>query len=122
MAKVLIVDDEQALCESLAEFLSSNGNETETAYDGREAVDKLPVFRPQIVLLDIRMPGMNGLEALAHIKAFDPNIRIIMVTAVHEEDVAQMAVREGANEYITKPVDLEHLQTMVAFQEIEALG
>ncbi|MBI2882163.1 MAG: response regulator, partial [Candidatus Tectomicrobia bacterium] len=81
MARILIVDDEPDLCRDLKSFLTSKGHEVEAALGGEEGLEKLKSWRPHVVLLDIRMPGVNGLEALPRMKAVDPNVRIIMVTA-----------------------------------------
>ena len=122
MARILIVDDEDMVCEDLKTFLTAKEHEVEVAYNGEEGLTKLKAFRPHLVLLDIRMPGVSGLEALPRMKTADPNVRIIMLTAVHDADVARMAVREGADDYITKPVDLDHLQTCIMINYIQAVG
>ena len=87
---VLIVDDEEMVCEDLKTFLTAKEHEVEVAYNGEEGLTKLKAFRPHLVLLDIRMPGVSGLEALPRMKTADPNVRIIMLTAVHDADVARM--------------------------------
>lgn len=122
MARILIVDDEPDLCRDLKSFLTSKGHEVEAALGGEEGLEKLKSWRPHVVLLDIRMPGVNGLEALPRMKAVDPNVRIIMVTAIHEEEVAKMSVRAGADDYITKPIDLAYLHTNILVQYIYEVG
>ena len=110
MTKILVVDDEQAICELLFEFLTMKGYEAITATSGEEALAKVKAERPQVVILDIKMPGMGGLEVLKEVKAFDSNIAVIMATAVMDEDVGQEAMRRGADDYITKPLNLNYLE------------
>jgi len=113
MGKILVVDDEIEACNALKEFLEGKGYEVYTAHDGKTALDKLRELRPQLVLLDMIMPGMHGIEVLHEIKKIDPRIGVIMVTVVTDEEQAKKALRLGAYDYITKPVDLTHLETVV---------
>ena len=110
MAKVLVVDDEPEAVELLVEFLSSKGYEVLTATSGEEALRRVREDRPHLVLLDIRMPKMSGLEVLKRIREIDPEMGIIMVTAVNEEDVGRQALELGAFDYIVKPLDLKYLE------------
>lgn len=110
MAKVLVVDDEPEAVELLVEFLSSKGYEVLTATSGEEALRRVKEDRPHLVLLDIRMPKMSGLEVLKRIREIDPEMGIIMVTAVNEEDVGRQALELGAFDYIVKPLDLKYLE------------
>jgi two-component system response regulator AtoC len=110
MAKVLVVDDEPEAVELLVEFLSSKGYEILTATSGEEALRRVREDRPHLVLLDIRMPKMNGIEVLKRIREIDPEMGIIMVTAVNEEDVGRQALELGAFDYIVKPLDLKYLE------------
>ncbi|MGH7380270.1 MAG: response regulator, partial [Candidatus Methylomirabilales bacterium] len=96
--------------ELLVEFLSSKGYEILTATSGEEALRRVKEDRPHLVLLDIRMPKMNGLEVLKRIREIDPEMGIIMVTAVNEEDVGRQALELGAFDYIVKPLDLKYLE------------
>ena len=122
MAKILVIDDEESTRKGLETFLTANGHEVETANGGETGLEKVKAFRPHIVLLDIRMPGMSGLEVLPLLKGADPTVRIIMLTAIHQEEIARMAVEHGAIDYITKPVDLDHLKTVIMVAGIEATG
>ena len=110
MAKVLVVDDEPAAVELLVEFLSSKGYEVLTATNGEEALQRVKEDRPHLVLLDIRMPKMDGMEVLRRIREIDPEMGVIMVTAVNEEDVGRKALEMGAFDYIVKPLDLKYLE------------
>ena len=110
MAKVLVVDDEPEAVELLVEFLSSKGYEVLTAADGEEALRRVREDRPHLVLLDIRMPKMSGLDVLRRIREIDAEMGVIMVTAVNEEDVGRQALELGAFDYIVKPLDLKYLE------------
>ncbi|MGH7394881.1 MAG: response regulator [Candidatus Methylomirabilales bacterium] len=110
MAKVLVVDDEPAAVELLVEFLSSKGYEVLTATSGEEALRRVKEDRPHLVLLDVRMPKMDGMEVLRRIREIDTEMGVIMVTAVNEEDVGREALELGAFDYIVKPLDLKYLE------------
>ena len=113
MGKILVVDDEIEACNALKEFLDVKGYEVYTAQDGKIALDRVRELRPQLVLLDMIMPGMHGIEVLQEIKKIDPKIGVIMVTVVTDEAQAKKAIQLGAYDYITKPVDLNYLDTVV---------
>ena len=110
MARVLVVDDEPDSVELLQEFLTGKGYEIVTASNGEEALRKLKEERPHLVLLDVRMPDMNGLDVLRKIREFDQEVGVIMVTAVNEEDTGRQALKLGAFDYIVKPLNLEYLE------------
>jgi DNA-binding response OmpR family regulator len=110
MARVLVVDDEPDSVELLQEFLTSKGYEVITASNGEEALRKIKEERPHLVLLDVRMPGMNGLDVLRKVREFDQEVGVIMVTAVNEEDTGREALKLGAFDYIVKPLNLEYLE------------
>lgn len=106
---ILIVDDEKDVCEMLERYLKSKGYETNSANDGREALEKVKTFKPQVVLLDIRMPNMSGIECLKNIKRDYPDTEVIMATAIKDMEPAISCMKEGAYGYQTKPIDLENL-------------
>jgi DNA-binding response OmpR family regulator len=116
MAKVLVVDDEPEAVELLVEFLSSKGYEVLTAGGGEEALQRVKADRPHLVLLDIRMPKMNGIEVLQRIREIDPEMGVIMVTAVNEEEMGRKALELGAFDYIVKPLDLKYLERSVWYK------
>jgi len=122
MAKILVVDDENVICDVLKEFLTLKGHEVHTALNGRTAIAKVKTERPHIVLLDILMPGMRGLKVLQEIKRLDPRIAVIMITGVMNKDVAKTAISLGAYDYITKPVDFEYLETVLIAKILDLLG
>jgi len=109
-SKVLVVDDERFVCKELRKFLEGKGYDVVEAYSGDEALEVYRQERPDVVLLDIRMPGKDGLETLKELKDLDPEASVIMVTAVNEEEPARQAMSEGAFEYIIKPIDRDYLE------------
>lgn len=110
MNRLLIVDDEIEICEFLKSFFEDRSFKVATAGDGAQALDQLTHFHPEVVLLDIQMPGMDGLKTLKKIKEMYPKVRVIMVTAVETEMKIEEAMRLGADNYITKPLSLEYLE------------
>jgi DNA-binding response OmpR family regulator len=110
MARVLVVDDEPDAVELLQEFLTTKGYEVVTASNGEEALRKVKEERPHLMLLDVRLPGMNGMEVLRRVREFDQEVGIIMVTAVNEEETGREALKLGAFDYIVKPLNFEYLE------------
>jgi len=113
MPRILVVDDEPDAVEILSEFLTPKGYEVIVASNGEEGICKAKAERPHLVLLDVRMPSMSGLEVLRRIREFDHEVGVIMVTAVHEEETGRQALALGAFDYITKPLDLKYLERVV---------
>ena len=122
MARILIVDDEAEVLDFLAEELRDRDYEVETALTGEEAIEKIKASRPHLMLLDITMPGMNGIETLKKAKEIDPRLAVVMVTAVAEEDIARDAMKMGAHDYIRKPVDLNYLNLVVMTKIVDLTG
>ena len=110
MARVLVVDDEPDARELLSEFLTAKGYAVLTASNGEEALRKLKEDRPHLILLDIRMPKMDGLETLRRVREIDHEVGVIMVTAVNEEETGRQALKLGAFDYITKPMNFQYLE------------
>jgi two-component system, OmpR family, KDP operon response regulator KdpE len=106
--RILVVDDEPQIRRIMRTSLTGAGYEVDDAKTGEEALDKLRVFRPDLVLLDINMPGMGGLETCKEIRA-DPNVAIIMLT-VHNTEAAKVeALDAGADDFVTKPFSTPEL-------------
>jgi CheY-like chemotaxis protein len=110
MARVLVVDDEPDAVELLQEFLAGKGYEVVTAANGEEALQRVKEDRPHLILLDVRMPGMSGLEVLRQVRRIDQEVGVIMVTAVNEEETGRQALALGAFDYVVKPLDLTYLE------------
>lgn len=108
--KLLIVDDEVEICEFLKSFFEDRDFKVATATSGTQALLKVEEFKPHVMLLDIQMPGMDGLQALKKVKEQFPLTKVIMVTAVETQDKIEEAMRCGADNYITKPLSLEYLE------------
>jgi DNA-binding response OmpR family regulator len=122
MQRILVVDDEIAIRNLLKEFLSRKGYDVYTASDGKTAIAKVKEIRPHIVLLDIMMPGMGGLETLKEIRKVDPMVGVIIVTAIFDEELGKRAIELGAYDYITKPVNFDYLETVLMVKMIDVLG
>ncbi len=110
MPRVLVVDDEPDFVELLREFLTAKGYDVSSAQNGEEALRKVKEERPHLILLDVRMPKMNGLEVLRQVREIDHEVGVIMVTAVSDEETGRQALKLGAFDYITKPLDLKYLE------------
>ena len=106
---ILVVDDEIPICELLDEFLSQLGHEVFTANSGEEAILRFQECRPNAVFLDIRMPGISGIEVIRKIRDIDNEPPIVMLSGFGEFSIIQEAYRTGANYYLQKPIELDHI-------------
>jgi len=113
MITLLVVDDEKGLAETVRNFFRNRGFTIEAVNSGEEALDSIKKKRPDIVLLDIRMKGINGLDTLEKIKKIDNSIKVIMVTVMDEKAIIDKARELGADEYITKPFMMDYLEEVV---------
>jgi DNA-binding response OmpR family regulator len=113
MVKLLIVDDDLPTCDFLNRYLGKRDYGVFTANDGESALSIVKEKQPNIVLLDIRMPGLSGITVLQKIKDIDNKIKVIMMTAVKDEEMVKLAMEYGASDYITKPFSLEYLEAEV---------
>jgi DNA-binding NtrC family response regulator len=112
-SKILIVDDEPFNLDLLEQELADLGYASERAGDGRQALEKIDKLNPDLVLLDYRMPDMNGIDVLREIRQRKKDLPVIMITAYGTIDVAVEAVKAGADDFVTKPFDSEHLAVVV---------
>ena len=112
-AKILIVDDELIMRESLAGWLQRDGHTIDTAPSGEEALEKLKGARFDIMLVDIKMEGMSGLDVLQHVKENDPDVAIVMITAYGSIPTAIEAMKNGAYDYMLKPFDPNELGVLI---------
>ena len=110
MKKLLVVDDETEICDFLKAFFEERDFQVSTATSGEEAIRAVEKEKPHVVLLDIHMPGMDGMSVLRELKSRHPNLKVIMVTAIETRDRIEDAIRLGADNYITKPLSLEYLE------------
>ncbi|MGD8649362.1 MAG: sigma-54 dependent transcriptional regulator [Desulfobacterales bacterium] len=111
--KILIVDDELILRESLAGWLQRDGHTVDTASSGEEALEKLKEARFDIMLVDIKMEGISGLDVLQHVKENDPDVAIVMITAYGSIPTAIEAMKNGAYDYMLKPFDPNELGVLI---------
>ncbi len=111
--RILIVDDEANAREALDELLRDEGYRTATAADGREALDAIPGFRPEVILTDLKMPRVDGLELLERGRELAPHAAFVVMTAFGSIDTAVAAIRRGAENYLTKPLDFDALLALV---------
>ena len=111
-ASILICDDETGVRESLKLIL---GSEYDLSYvsHGKDAVEYVKKHNPDLAILDIKMPHLNGLDALRAIKRVKPRVRILMITGYESSDVASQAINLGADDYLTKPFDRERVRSKV---------
>ncbi|MBM4439506.1 MAG: response regulator [Candidatus Rokubacteria bacterium] len=108
LARVLVVDDDPDVAELLQDVLLEENYEVRTAENGRIGLDLFDAWRPHVVLLDLRMPGMSGAEVFQRIRTMQPTTAVIFVTGADDEALARQLLREGAADYVRKPIDLEY--------------
>ncbi len=118
--KILVVDDEQNMRVALFEALSRNGHEVAVAENGRMALEMIARQPPELVITDIKMPGMDGLELLRQIKALRPELPVVIMTGFATVDTAVEAMKQGAFDYLLKPFPVEVIEETVA--RVFALG
>ena len=112
--RILIIDDEPSQLELLRIFLSRKGYAVKCASTAAEGIEADKLFRPDVIILDVRLPDMDGLDVLQVLKKSNPKTNAIVITAYHDMETTVKAMKLGAYEYITKPIDLEELETAVA--------
>jgi len=112
-ARILIVDDEANARTALVELLRDDGYVVELAGDGLEALDKAAELAPDLVLTDLKMPGMSGLELLARLREGDPDLPVVVMTAFGEVENAVSAMRSGASDYLVKPLNVTELGAVI---------
>lgn len=116
MEKILVVDDDEELRHYLAELLKGKGYESHSASNGQEALEKASVAYFDVVLLDVMMPGMNGMDALSEFRRTSPKSKIIMITGFGTTENAVEALKKGASDYVTKPFKTDEL--LVAIRRV----
>ncbi|HEY6005794.1 MAG TPA: sigma-54 dependent transcriptional regulator, partial [Anaeromyxobacter sp.] len=111
--RILVVDDEEIVRESLGGWLEKDGYAVERCPDGPSALEKIKAERWSILVVDLKMPGMNGLEVLEAAKRLQPELAVVMMTAYATVDTAVAAMKAGAYDYLVKPFDPEELSLMM---------
>lgn len=112
--RVLVIDDEQKFGCLVAGFLMGRGYQAKMASSAEEALATLEDFEPEIVLLDVRMPGLSGLELLKRLRDKPEPPRVIMITALDTSDVIDEAMDNGAEGFLCKPIDLGQLSKLLS--------
>ncbi len=110
---ILVVDDEDALRTVLSSELTSEGYDVRSAADGDEAIEVLKREKVDLILLDIKMPRMNGFEVLRHVKKTRPRTKVVMLTAFADLKNAIESKKLGAEDFVSKPYDLVDLLTTI---------
>jgi CheY-like chemotaxis protein len=110
--RVLVVDDEQNLRFTLVEVLRDEGYAVSSAADGQGAVDLCEQEHFDVILMDVRMPGLNGVEAFRRIRRHQQDVRVIMMSGYSVDELREAAVREGAT-FVSKPLDIEQIMQLV---------
>ncbi len=111
--KVLLVDDEEEFVSTLAERLSLRGVQVRAANSGKEALDKIEEDPPRVVVLDLMMPGLSGLDVLERIKHDHPSIDVILLTGMASAKESEEGMRLGAFAYLMKPLSIEKLMEKI---------
>lgn len=121
-SKILIVDDEKDMCWTLSKFLEKQGYATIAVQDGEAAIQKVITESLKLVLLDIQMPGKDGLKVLEEIRRFEKDLPVVLITGYGSPEVAAKAIQLGANDYLSKPFDNKTLLEMVRKNESFTAG
>ena len=114
LGRILVVDDEAPVREVLAEYFATEGYTVETAGSGVEALTAVRDGHADLVLLDVRMPGLDGVQVLRRIRELDGHVPVIMVTANEDVTLAKETLKLGAFDYVAKPFDFDYLDRAVA--------
>jgi CheY-like chemotaxis protein len=114
LGRVLVVDDDPNVGDMLQDLLVDLGYVVKHALDGTEALRLVPVFKPDVVLLDLQLPGMSGVEVLDRLRRDHPTVPVIIVTGNDDVEVARRTLRGGAFDYLSKPFTVDVLARVVA--------
>ncbi len=110
---ILVVDDEKIVLEVFRKILEKKEYTVLTVNNGKTALEQVEEKRPNLVILDLKMVGMNGIEVLRQIKRIDRNIEVIIITGYGAMKTARIAMRLGAYDYITKPIDINYIKALI---------
>lgn len=113
MPKVLLVDDAAFMRMRCAKLLTENGYSVDEAENGQEAVEKYQAIKPDLVLMDITMPVMDGLTAVTEIRKIDPDAKIVMCSALGQQNTVMSAIKAGAKDFIVKPYQPEKILSTI---------
>lgn len=113
MSRILIVDDEESICWGLEQLLGDAGHQVRVASSAEDALAAVATERPDLIVLDVRLPGMDGLTAMSRLQQLTGGVPIVLITAFGNLETAVAAVRNGAFDYLTKPFDLEQAAAVI---------
>jgi DNA-binding response OmpR family regulator len=113
LGEIMLVDDDAKLRRILQDFLELKGFSVKSAASGEEALGLLQNMLPSAIVLDMKMPGMDGLMTLKHIRLIHPNLPVVFATQLDEEQAVEEAMELGAHDYLVKPFNLEHLEAVL---------
>ena len=113
MAKILVIDDDRSICETLELYLTEEGHEVITAATGTEGLNKFVENSPDVIILDIRLPDVDGFTVLEDLREDDENVKVIMITAHHDMESTINAMKSGAFDYIHKPINVDELDMAI---------
>lgn len=119
-SRIVIVDDDPNVLEIIEQFLARRKFEVHTAISGEAALPLIRAVRPHLVLLDLRLPGLDGVETLREIRRFDSTVGVIIMTGYEDEEKGRESLKLGASDYIRKPIDFKYLETTV-LQKIQSM-
>ncbi|MEW6087850.1 MAG: response regulator [bacterium] len=111
--KVLIVDDNERFCNNIVDILELKGYDISGVYDGYQAVEAVKKQKFDIVLMDIKMPGMNGVDTVKMLRTIDPDINIVMITAFADDSVYKDELKNSNLKIMQKPMDIDKLCTVL---------
>jgi two-component system response regulator AtoC len=114
MARILVIDDDSSICETLDIYLTEEGHEVFTAMTGTDGLNKFVATNPDVVILDIRLPDIDGFTVLEDLREDDENVKVIMITAYHDMDTTIQAMKAGAFDYIHKPINVDELDLAIS--------
>lgn len=112
-SRIVAIDDNPQIREMIEDILVEEGYDVGVAKDGMDGLGLVRKMKPHLVLLDIDMPGMNGVETLRHIRSFDPKVGVVMITGNDTVEMMELCRTYGAFDYLTKPFDINYLQFLV---------
>jgi CheY-like chemotaxis protein len=110
---MLVVEDEDIMREALVDYFSEGGHKVDTASDGEKALDKLNLEDYNVMIIDLRLPGRDGLSVLEEVRAKNPKAKVIIITAYPTVATEEEAKRRGATDYLQKPFELNYLETLI---------
>ena len=112
-ARIMVIDDEESMCKFMKIMLNREGYEVTTSQSGSEALNILKERNYDLVIADLMMPGLNGLELLSRVKSLDPDANFIVMTAYASVDTAIEALKKGAYDYLTKPFKVDEIRIAI---------